>query len=283
MAELSGDIQHVNPLEICSGSITGSEHVRVGKNNQDALSIDRIGLDQGADFTVAVVSDGCGSGVRSEIGAFLGARILSKLIVEQAVQGLPLTEPEVWGDFQRQFTMRLTQVLLDISASNKMKECVEETFLFTLVGIYIGPRYVIPFSVGDGLLIVNDIRYPLGPFPNNAPPYPGYALIKKNGGWNTQDIAFKLCPLVPRSEFKSALLGTDGLLDFEKVESDLSQFYREEKYFKNKDAVRRKLALMNQIQETIDYENRTVKRSHPQLPDDTTLIGIRSNPWPIVT
>ena len=53
------------------GSVTGREHARLGRNNQDGVALAaRDGL------LVAVVTDGCSSGKWSEVGARLAARWL---------------------------------------------------------------------------------------------------------------------------------------------------------------------------------------------------------------
>ena len=57
-------------FELAAGSIRGREHLRLGRNNQDAYAI--LSNEQ---YTVAVVCDGCGSGQHSEVGAQIGARL----------------------------------------------------------------------------------------------------------------------------------------------------------------------------------------------------------------
>lgn len=261
-------------IEACSASVIGSEHIRVGKNNQDSYAVTNLN-----GHMAAVVCDGCGSGKQSEIGAFLGARIIGRVITDDAYHGLDMTKASTWEDIHRQATSRMYELSCNaLVRLTNHQQLIEEAFLFTVVGIYIGPKWVIPFHIGDGVLRLNGVIYPLGPFANNAPPYMGYGLLRKNGGWTSEAIAFSRPEIIERSHFSDALVGSDGLLDLAKAlgpDEGLDQFYRNDKYFKNPDAARRKLAVLNQVREHIDYERRVIVKSHPQLPDDTTLIAIR--------
>jgi len=55
-----------NKFFVAAGTIIGREHVRLGKNNQD-----KVIVSVRDDSIVAVVTDGCGSGNSSEVGAAL--------------------------------------------------------------------------------------------------------------------------------------------------------------------------------------------------------------------
>jgi len=55
----------------------------------------------------------------------------------------------------------------------------------------------------------------------------------------------------------------------------ISQFWGEDRYFENPDGVRRRLALINNEHQTIDWRKQTIERTAGRLPDDTTLIVIR--------
>ncbi len=67
-------------FEIAGGSILGRSHRLTGKNNQDALC-----CFQESDCTVAVVCDDCGSGAQSEVGAHIGARLVARAVLCEAV------------------------------------------------------------------------------------------------------------------------------------------------------------------------------------------------------
>src|ERR1035437_8947200 len=73
-------------FELAAGSVIGYDHVRsgstfVGGNNQDAYAMvtsEQLG------FTIGVVCDGCGSKVRSE----LGAAFTANLVVDRLMRSL---------------------------------------------------------------------------------------------------------------------------------------------------------------------------------------------------
>ena len=67
----------VDYFEYAIGSIIGRNHVLAGKNNQDAYRI--VANEK---FIIAVMCDGCGSGKHSEVGAKLGARVVSNALAD---------------------------------------------------------------------------------------------------------------------------------------------------------------------------------------------------------
>jgi len=267
----------VEVFEFASGSITGREHQLIGKNNQDAFSIT-----SSAGHFVAVVCDGCGSSKHSEVGAQIGASIIGKVVSKALIYSAPtnvMNASAFWEDIRREITHRLTSVAYNMTPSNRdLRETVERFFLFTIVGIAITPNFVVPFSIGDGIWIINGKKHRLGPFENNAPPYIGYGLIRNNGGWKDEQLRIRLGDIYVVEEVRNALIGTDGVIDLIGVLPEgeyINQFWDDSKYFTNQDGVRRRLCRLNMARETINWEQRRVDRQHGLLPDDTTLISIR--------
>jgi serine/threonine protein phosphatase PrpC len=67
-------------FEVAFGSIVGTDHLGrgnllVGRNNQDSGLVF-----QAEQYSLLLVTDGCGSGVASEVGAQLGARLIASAI-----------------------------------------------------------------------------------------------------------------------------------------------------------------------------------------------------------
>jgi hypothetical protein len=119
------------------------------------------------------------------------------------------------------------------------------------------------FWLGDGVVAFYDHWQVLPSFPGNAPPYLAYGIL------GVEVDPFQTW-ILPTEEWRSLLIGTDGLKDFiaaAEVEpvGDLSQFWTEDRYFRNPDQVRRQLARWNR-------ESKTRSRL---LPDDTTLVVMR--------
>ena len=121
----------------------------------------------------------------------------------------------------------------------------------------------------------------IGPFPNNAPPYLAYSLCGYPE-WGHLQMHYQL----PTQEVESILIGTDGVSDLiesqgsylpgkpEKVGA-ITQFWQEDRYFKNLDMIRRRLSLINREVTKPDWQSQRLVKEVGLLPDDTTLIAIR--------
>lgn len=268
--------------EITGGSIIGTSHRQLNKNNQDAYFIN---LDKG--LTIVLVADGCGSCHFSETGSELGVRLIAKSISTQAKRWM-----EINIDFLSQATF-WKRVKDDVLAyirtlSNQMDDSVSQMvydyFLFTVIGAVISSTEAVFFSLGDGVIIVNEETYKIGPFENNAPPYLTYGLVETTISNQYPDfLDFKIIKKLPSSELESFLIGTDGVNDLincanktlpgkTEIVGHISQFWQEDKYFHNKEAINRKLNLINRDIVTIDWEEKMKNPEKGHLLDDTTLI-----------
>jgi hypothetical protein len=237
----------VTSFEIAGGTVTGRAHVAAGRNNQDAFC-----WASDADALVAVVCDGCGSGPHSEVGAQIGARL-----VVQAASRLLRTHLDVSGLLEqvRQDVLASLRLLAHgMTSASSFSRTVADHFLFTIVGLLITPLGATTFSLGDGLIVINGERTQLGPFPNNEPPYLGYALLPDRGA--PARLAFEVHRSMAVSEVQSLVLGTDGAIDLD------SQFWADDRFFKNPDMVRRRLTVLN-------------RAAAGRLSDDTTLVVVR--------
>ncbi|MEI6331512.1 MAG: protein phosphatase 2C domain-containing protein [Pseudanabaena sp.] len=256
----------VDSFEYVIGSIIGRNHVLAGKNNQDAY-----GIVANEKFIIAVVCDGCGSGKHSEVGAKLGARLviaeISNLLNQEVNQDSQISTAEFWDLIK----LSLLQKLKDfVALANGDMEFVNDYLLFTIVGFAITPSETVTFSMGDGAIAINGKLNQIPAYPNNAPPYLAYGLYKPEA------ISFKIRDRLPTSELESLLIATDGIDDLVKVE-DINQFWLEDRYFKNPDAVRRKLAMLNREETKPDWNKREIVKRSGVLSDDTTLIVIRKS------
>lgn len=260
-------------FEVIGGSVSGRSHAIIGKSNQDAYAgrLDARGF-------CGVVCDGCGSGARSEVGAVLGARIISEKVLEKIVAGESLRDEKTWERIRNE-TIEVFGALVR-SMGEPITRVVAEHFLFTVMGIAASDEGVIVFGIGDGMFALNEEIMRIGPFPGNAPPYLGYGLLGEGP-------AFTIHRSTTLDVFESALVGTDGMIDYldavgkpvpggrGELVKPLSSFWREGKYFQNPDALRRTLWLANrEVQRPVWNEKRIVK-DPGLLEDDTTLVVVR--------
>ena len=148
-------------FQIAFASVTGRDHIQTGKNNQDAFYYISNKM-----ATVAVVCDGCSSGNHSEVGAKVGAKVIAEVITLSIQKGGVKIDAEFWQQVQDAIANRLGSIALCLSGSNYKEDekktakalstIVNDYFLFTIVGALIIPSQTIIFSVGDGVIAIND-------------------------------------------------------------------------------------------------------------------------------
>ena len=160
---------------IAAGRVLGREHARRGESCQDAFAIRQEG-----ERLVAVVTDGCGSARRSEVGAGLGAVLLATGVMNEPRRGAPLGP-----DLARESTDALTHALDRVAhlmtlERAEVRAVTAEYLLFSFLCLAVdGPRALI-FGVGDGVVGVDDAVTVLDAGPDNAPPYVAYRLVGKS-------------------------------------------------------------------------------------------------------
>ncbi len=253
-------------FEYAMGSIIGRNHVVANKNNQDAY---RVVLR--SQFVVAVVCDGCGSGKHSEVGAQLGAKIVTDAIADLLDQGLAISNPDFWDILKTNLFQKLIDIIaIANDAQESVMEFVNDYLLFTIVGAVITSSETVTFSMGDGAIAVNGKLTQIPAYPDNAPPYLAYGLYRPDA------VSFEICDRIPTPELESILIATDGIDDLIAVE-DIAQFWKEDKYFKNPDAIRRKLSMLNREEIKPDWNKRELVKRSGVLSDDTSLVVIRNS------
>jgi hypothetical protein len=262
-------------FQIYGGSVPGREHlhrggVLVGRSNQDAFGWTSL-----PGSLVSVVCDGCGSGAHSEVGASLGTRLLLAAFARELrqVDGL-VTEAEALLERVERRTLRDLRALLR-RLGEPWEAIVHDYLLFTVVGFVLDGGTVTVFALGDGLVALDDEVLALGPFPDNAPPYLGSALLADR----RDDATLHLTVVrhLPIDDLTSVAIGTDGALDLAaaadrrlpgraELLGPLTQFWRDPRYARNPDALRRRLCLANSLRSP---------KEPGLLPDDTTLVVCR--------
>jgi protein phosphatase 2C-like protein len=238
-------------FEIAGGSVTGREHVAAGRNNQDAFC-----WSAAAEATVAVVADGCGSGRYSEVGAQVGARLLTAALREQAVR----FETEKAEDVLERIRLDVLAQLrvLANAMGGSLSQVVGDYFLFTTLGFVIGPQTATVFGIGDGVVCVNGrIRKLVAA--RNEPAYLGYGLTSST--FTDDDLRFVVYERLPADEARTLLVGTDGAFELaESGEAAVAEFWTSDRFFSNPYIVGRRLSQWKRV---------------IALPDDTTLVVAR--------
>jgi hypothetical protein len=247
--------------QVASAVVRGREHERLGMPCQDAAAWMR-----GPGFLVATVCDGCGSSARSEVGAALGARLFTAAVAR--ARGRGAGAGAAWRAGVRALTRHLR--VLAAALGGDLREAVASHFLFTVVSAVITADRIAVFAIGDGVVAVGDEIVRLGPFPGDQPPYPGYALL-----------GLAVEPTLERSfaAADSVLIASDGLTDYGALTPAIMAALAAPGHFRNRDALRRHLALAARTDTRIDWDAQRVERVPGRLGDDTAVvIASRSRP-----
>ncbi|MFT3771871.1 MAG: protein phosphatase 2C domain-containing protein [Minicystis sp.] len=254
-------------FDIAGGTVTGRSHALVGRGNQDAYAFRTAG-----DHLVAAVCDGCGSGAHSEVGAELGARLVTALLLGRLAENAGLTDGELWDALRRDVLAALRPAV--IAAGDRVSATVAELMLFTIVGVAIRGDTGVVFAAGDGVVAVDGEVQRLGPFPGDAPPYLGYGLIDAGAP------GFSVVRTFAAKEVNHVLIGTDGAAALAEVEGGrlFRRLWEDERHFGNRDGIRRSLALLNREEAKPIWAERRMERKRGLLEDDATVVVVRRKP-----
>jgi hypothetical protein len=192
------------PWCVAGGSVTGQEHVRLGRNNQDGLAANLAGAPR-----VLVLTDGCSSGRASEVGARFGAAWLAARlplwVKRQRQRGL------TWQAVAESTTRALCRALGGLARSLHPADVIEpgtvaDFFLFTFLVAVVADDATCVFGIGDGMFSINGERIVLSAGEGNAPSYTAYRLLPTLA----PDVVPTVHALVPTATLKALVLGSDG-------------------------------------------------------------------------
>ena len=144
----------------------GRDHAVLRRNRQDAAASHAT-----ADWAFGVVSDGCGEGAASEVGALLTVTLARAAIVRGLVGELELVDV---AELALAEVERGLGTLVAAIAIDERETFVREHLLATLVGFVVRGRDAVLFAAGDGLWLANQTTRVLEQ--DNRPLYPAYAL-----------------------------------------------------------------------------------------------------------
>ena len=109
-------------FESAGGSVTGRNHIKAGKNNQDAYDI--FSDDH---CTLAVVCDGCGSCPHSEVGAKIGAKLWLTTLRQHLNQNKQIN----WPIIEQEMLQQLESIAKSLAVSQTFVDIIHNYFLFT--------------------------------------------------------------------------------------------------------------------------------------------------------
>lgn len=188
------------PFVVVGGSVTGGDHRRAYRDGQDGFA--RVASPR---LSAAIVTDGCSAGRASEVGARLGAAWLAEIVARVFVEPEAEARPrEAARRVAADLVLRLEWAARSLSAEGAIEPAiVGEMFLFGFLCAVVTPRVATVFGVGDGIAWVDGAATVVDPGPENAPPYPAYALLGA-------EIEPRILHLGPASEVDAVAVATDG-------------------------------------------------------------------------
>ncbi len=154
---------------VAAGTVAGADHVAAFRDNQDGCAVRRA-----HGWCVAVVTDGCGSAPRSEIGAKLGAIFLARAAVARLAR---LAPPAACAAIHADLVSSLAAAARALGGgAARARDVLADAFLFSWLCAAIGPTRAVVLGHGDGAFAIDGEVTHIDPGPHNAPPYAAYAL-----------------------------------------------------------------------------------------------------------
>lgn len=160
-------------FHVTTASVLGREHARLLRNNQDGVAARVV-----SGVAVAVVTDGCGSGASSEVGARLGARFLAQVIPGLAREvGVGPRLAERATDALLAWVYEVVRPL-DVEGAG-LAGLVSEQWLFTVLCAVMDEKSALIFGIGDGVWSANGVERVLQAGEGNAPDYLAYRIVPR--------------------------------------------------------------------------------------------------------
>ncbi len=152
---------------IRGASVIGREHVRLGRNNQDAWASAEHRRAQ-----TIVVADGCSSETNSEVGAQLASRWLARWVAQHSAD--QALDAQLALDATRALTAWLYRLASSLDGDEA--SVIQHYLLFTVLCATSFGDSTLVFGIGDGVVQVDERLILLDSGPENAPSYIAYRL-----------------------------------------------------------------------------------------------------------
>lgn len=155
-------------IQVCTGQIIGLDHTRRQVNCQDSHT-----LIESDDYLVGVVCDGCGEGLRSEVGAALATGYIAGQAAGLLEDGFG---PEAIPGILHQRTLSYLDNLVALTQPVNRVQFIQNHLLFTIVGLILTEGSGVIFTAGDGLLAMDEETMDIDQ--SNRPAYIAYHLLQ---------------------------------------------------------------------------------------------------------
>jgi hypothetical protein len=191
-------------VSLTGASVQGRDHALVHKNCQDSYAFGSEPLG-----SWGVVSDGCGEGRRTELGAHLTTAYLSSQLrfmtqVPAFInESLPRYLAKKLEVFYRGLIADMVKVVDLQNPQSAEKSFAFDHLLCTVLGFFVQRDFGVLFWAGDGSYMLGDevVNIDSG----NQPKYPAYAIL----GGSEREITFESRLFCPKDVGRIAI-ATDG-------------------------------------------------------------------------
>lgn len=225
----------LSEFAISQASMIGREHVRLHRNNQDAVSV------RPSDEVIAgVVCDGCGEGRSSEAGARLCAAFVADFLFRTASKhGSAEALAHATSSALVSWLWRLADPFDDRALRAAF---IRDHLLTTVLACVVDPERTIVFGVGDGVYSVNAATTRLDSGSDNAPGYLAYRVVEPDLMLTHVHPEVVVHHAGPTRGLQSLLIGTDGLDGL----GSLAELESEPRYAKNPTLLQRRFVVLGE-------------------------------------
>jgi hypothetical protein len=218
-----------------AGSVTGRAHRLAERDGQDGYEL--VATDE---VVAAIVTDGCSSGRRSEIGARIGAGWLAALVAQRfcAVRDAASARAAA-VEVTRELLVRLGLLARSLHPAGDVDAArIDDSLLFGFLAAVVTPSTAIVFGIGDGIVLVDGEVTSIDPGPDNAPPYVAYGLLDVTATGSTPRVHF----VGPTAEVDLVAVATDGLAP---LVPTLATLASDPRYAVNPSLLRKRLVVLS--------------------------------------
>jgi len=197
-------------LNVAGSTVPKNSRYRDGTANQDSL--DSL-VHESGNLMVAAVFDGCGSQLKSHVGANIGGLALLRCIYESAVKLTIDTNSSLrrlkFKKIQTDWGATIRTICENIGGDD-WADHMQENFQFTAVGIIMTPTETLTWHCGDGYIVINGKETQLERSNGNEPSYPIYPFVTGIEKAVQDQSWIKADPILETASVQSVVLATDG-------------------------------------------------------------------------